>query len=186
MTFSRSLCSQTAWTKMNAPADIWSLSVKHSKKQPTNTRLATADELYTHRRHAHNTPASPPQPVTRVGVRNHDDWLLLKEPNCEFKTPPWHFVYMSKEQLYDLGNELIHFLAESRRKRSTRLSYEATTKIGNVKTAWLCPKCEISLWQLCSPLLNNCHCAFTVASCSHTAHTQFKNDVCRLTCLTGE
>lgn len=34
------------------------LSVEHGKKQPTNTRLATADELWTHRRHAHNTPAS--------------------------------------------------------------------------------------------------------------------------------
>lgn len=38
--------------------DIKFQSVKHGKKQPTNTRLATADELHTHRRHAHNSPAS--------------------------------------------------------------------------------------------------------------------------------
>lgn len=66
---------------MNALTDIWSfcffLSVKHGKKQPTNTRLATADELYTHRRHAHNTRL-PPQPETQVWMRSYDDGPLLR------------------------------------------------------------------------------------------------------------
>lgn len=88
--------SQTAWPKMNAlTSEVFlSLSVKHSKKQPTNTRLATADELYTHRRHAHNTPCFPPQPVTRVWMRIYEDRLLLKQPNsvCFFLK-----TYMLKE-----------------------------------------------------------------------------------------
>lgn len=62
------------------------LSVEHGKKQPTNTRLATADELWTHRRHAHNTPASSSESGRGT---TKTSWVLNSVIK---KMPRWHFT----------------------------------------------------------------------------------------------
>lgn len=66
------------------------LSVKHGKKQRTNTWLATADEFYTHQRHAHNPPYPPTHlllhPPTLVRIKSHYNQLLYKQPNSVLKS----------------------------------------------------------------------------------------------------
>lgn len=82
------------------------LSVKHSKKQPTNTWLATADELYTHRRHTHSIPASSPAGVSRLEVELRRD--RLQQPNRVNKMPLWHVFYKLKDYFDGIGNPFSH------------------------------------------------------------------------------